>query len=197
MPKKGRITHSTPQQSSMRDIYYKDAIFADIRRNVSQRNSRMPNTLLNPMNSTGKIKFAAVALAWSLLLSTIPLRLPAQRGYEVHLGNYSFVPPANMGQLQKERKLRGGENTLPNGRRVVLVQFYEMPTAQMQAALAKQGLCLQDYLGGQSYFATLIPERVGKIARGGKIRSIVAVRPEWKINPTLSDGILPDYATTA
>lgn len=180
----------------MRDIYYKDAIFADICGNVSQRNSRMPNTLLNPMNSTGKIKFAVVALACSLLLSIIPLRLPAQRGYEVHLGNHSFVPPANMGQLQKERKLRGGENTLSNGRRVVLVQFYEMPTAQMQSALAKQGLCLQDYLGGRSYFATLIPERIGKIARGGKIRSIVAVRPEWKINPTLSDGILPDYATT-
>lgn len=112
----------------------------------------------------------------------------------VQIGKHRFVPEQNLLVRGKDSKaLRLQEYV--NGQARALVQFVELPTQDQRKALAKEGVCLQDYLGGNAYYASLEYGRgvATALRRAGGV-SLMAVRPEWKLDARLVEGQVPDYA---
>lgn len=134
----------------------------------------------------------------TLLVSSILLGLPSaalrgQEVYRVHIGNNSFVPPAN-GGWPLAIKTRSVASVLPDGRKPVLLQFYDLPSESQRAELAARGARLYDYLGGMAYFATVAPGfRAGDL-KGGAVRSVMELAPQWKLSPLLEGGAVPEHA---
>lgn len=144
------------------------------------------------MNGKIRLRCLLVSLLSTILLGVVPHVLLAQQPYEVRIGDYRFVPPANAKELAGIRT-RGGGRTLPDGRQVVLLQLYEQPTQAVRAELSRCNVTLNDYLGGNAYFATLRPGDRIRMLKSGKIRSVMAIEPEWKISPVLIGGNVPDF----
>lgn len=144
------------------------------------------------MNGKIRLRCLLVSLLSTILLGMVPHVLLAQQPYEVRIGDYRIVPPANAKELAGIRT-RGGGRTLPDGRQVVLLQLYEQPTQAVRAELSRCNVTLNDYLGGNAYFATLRPGDRIRMLKSGKIRSVMAIEPEWKISPVLIGGNVPDF----
>ena len=96
-------------------------------------------------------------------------------------------------------KARGVRNTsslelgLPTGERLnVLVQF----AGQINYTdLAKKGVELENYLGGNAYFATVRPGATPNEFQNTGIRTIVPIKGEWKLADELIANNIPDYAS--
>lgn len=140
-----------------------------------------------------RLRSTLVLALGALLLSVASTMVMAQPGYEVRIGNYSFVPPPNGGNLQ-ERKTRGALGALPNGQCPVLLQFYQLPSLSAREALARRGVHLRDYLGANAYFADVAPGYRPSQRGGRLVRSIMAVAPQWKVSPLLEKGATPKHA---
>ncbi|RYD89089.1 MAG: hypothetical protein EOP50_18025, partial [Sphingobacteriales bacterium] len=65
----------------------------------------------------------------------------------------------------------------------VLLQFNELPDAQRQQSLRATGIHLKDYVGGQAYIALMTPAYAAPDAGRLRLRSILAFKPEWKLDP--------------
>lgn len=144
------------------------------------------------MNGKIRLRSLLVSLLSTMLLGMVPHVLLAQQPYEVRIGDYRIVPPANAKELAGIRT-RGGGRTLPDGRQEVLLQLYGQPTQAVRAELSRCNVTLNDYLGGNAYFATLRPGDRIRMLKSGKIRSVMAIEPEWKISPVLVGGNVPDF----
>lgn len=59
--------------------------------------------------------------------------------------------------------------SMPDGSRYGIVQFYDVPSAELRAALAQTGLILHQYVPRNSWLATF-PEDVGELVRVSEIR---------------------------
>jgi len=127
------------------------------------------------------------------LLLLLPLGLWAQQA--VQLGRHRFVPEPNV-RVATRGALDVGAAT--GGQHNVLVQFAQLPNESEMRALASQGLVLEDYVGGNAYFA-LLREGATHPAklRGGKLTSVMTVRPEWKLSEWLAGGNIPQHARVA
>ena len=115
------------------------------------------------------------------LLGSFPVF--AQRA--VQLGRYTFVPEQNIasspqgsrgGSLLRVGNLQRSYSSQYNA----LIQFREQPNPRAIAALARQGIILGDYVGGNAYYA-LIAEAAAKgmPTRGSQVTSVVVLKPEW------------------
>lgn len=144
------------------------------------------------MNEKIQLRCLLVSLLSAMLLGVVPHVLLAQQPYEVRIGDYRIVPPANAKELAGIRT-RGGGRTLPDGRQVVLLQLYEQPTPAVRAELSRCNVTLNDYLGGNAYFATLRPWDRIRMLKSGKIRSVMAIEPGWKISQVLVGDNVPDF----
>lgn len=131
-----------------------------------------------------------------ILVLLLPGWLFAQS--QVRLGGAVFVPDQNVG------KTRGGlpvlQSRATGGMRNVLVQLSGIPSGEEVQALKAQGLDLQDYLGGNAYFALLseaASQRAQITTRGVRLTSIMDLRPEWKMASQLARGDIPSWAQGA
>lgn len=111
----------------------------------------------------------------------------------IRFGRQSVYLEANV-----QPKTRSGQQTsslelgLPSGDRLnVLVQF---SGALRHEALEKQGIKLHDYVGSNAYFATVKPGMRASDFAGTGLRSITAIKGEWKLADELLSDRIPDYA---
>lgn len=136
------------------------------------------------------------------LLVLIPTLLHAQR--TVCLGGHRFIPEQNVAQSTLSAQSRSGSPQLSsgliatNGQCNALVQLRSIPSPEQRQQLARQGIRLGDYLGGNAYWALVKPEiDIKTLARASQVISLVSVRPEWKLDTALQRGEIPDYAATS
>ena len=123
---------------------------------------------------------------WVLL----PVQSFAQE--RVTLGGQSFVPPDNV-SLRKQQEL----GVATHGKHNVLLQFTTLPKATELESLRRQGVVLEDYLGGKAYYATINEgSKLSPLAKFN-VRSVVPVQSSWKIHPNLQNNTIPTYARTA
>ncbi len=115
----------------------------------------------------------------------------------VTLGGHRFVPEQNVGA-----RMRGipdyGAST--QGWHNVLVQFSQIPSQDEIRSLAKSGIVLKDYVGGKAYMALVKEKRTRtgiSALESAHMVSMVPLRPEWKVDPVLTAGSIPQYAQTA
>lgn len=117
---------------------------------------------------------------------------------EVRLGDCTFMPEENITSRATRSAARSARLDLgaaTGGRHNVLLQFKELPTPRAAQLLARMGVSLADYLGGNAYWAQL-PEGMDArraLARSG-VRSVMPTRPEWKVRRSLLDGDVPPWA---
>jgi len=123
---------------------------------------------------------------WVLL----PMQSFAQE--RIHLGGQSFTPPANL-SLRKQQEL----GVATHGKHNVLLQFTTLPKATDLESLRRQGVVLEDYLGGKAYYAIINEgSKLSSLAKFN-VRSVVPVQSSWKLHPNLQSNTIPTYARTA
>lgn len=112
----------------------------------------------------------------------------------VRIGQYRFIPEQNLRTRGTGRVALRVEDYL-NGKARALVQFAALPTPAQREMMAREGVLLQDYLGGNAYYARLNygPAVVSSLRRAGGL-SLMGIRPEWKLDSRLAPGLLPEYA---
>ena len=118
--------------------------------------------------------------AW--LLVALPVMVGAQP--VVRLGGHSFVPEQNLAGLAKSRGLVATVSNLgpaTGNQHNALVQLAAIPSPAEMEQLARGGVILGDYLGGNAYWALVRADCDPLRLRSGLLTSLVAVRPEWKL----------------
>ncbi len=128
-----------------------------------------------------------------ILALTMMLSASVFAQHEVSIGKHKFTPPTNVKQLINS-KSGLDKTTLANGRNYVLIQFDKLPTAKERKYLQKKGVILNDYLGGNAYFASLSEGNLSAQLSKSTIRSVIPVKTEWKINSRIANNNIPDYA---
>ena len=128
-----------------------------------------------------------------------PFGLRAQE--VVRFGQYTVVPEQNVLQTPAKRTRGAGsgqsslELGLPaNGRVNVLMQFAKVPDAKALAKLSKRGVKLEGYVGGNTYYAQVLPGKRPQDFAGCNATSVMAMRPEWKVSSLLAEGSVPQWA---
>lgn len=119
--------------------------------------------------------------------------------HPVRLSDCTFVPEANVALLAT-RSARAAApplalGTPTGGHHNVLLQFQGVLGAAEEERLAKAGVELSGYLGGNAYWA-LLPEGIDArqvLGRYG-VRSVMATRPEWKVSRALMAGDVPPWS---
>lgn len=149
---------------------------------------------LNFSVSMRKGRFLLIAL---FLLA--PFGLRAQE--VVRFGQYTVMPEQNVLQTPAKRTRGAGsgqsslELGLPaNGRVNVLMQFAKVPDAKALAKLSKRGVKLEGYVGGNTYYAQVLPGKRPQDFAGCNATSVMAMRPEWKVSSLLAEGSVPQWA---
>lgn len=126
----------------------------------------------------------------------------ARGGEPVRFGSATAIIPSNLtrtrgaapvGDLEKLLGAPGAASRMGDLYTVVL-QFRTLPTASMRARLSALGVQLEDYLGGNAYFA-LAPGGLAaaKLSALGAV-GVCAMKPEWKLEGFVARGGIPDYA---
>ena len=128
-----------------------------------------------------------------------PFGLRAQE--VVRFGQYTVVLEQNVLQTPAKRTRGAGsgqsslELGLPaNGRVNVLMQFAKVPDAKALAKLSKRGVKLEGYVGGNTYYAQVLPGKRPQDFAGCNATSVMAMRPEWKVSSLLAEGSVPQWA---
>lgn len=120
------------------------------------------------------------------------------RAQQVRLGDCTFEPEANVAS----RAVRSVQTSHPivlgvaTGRKHnVLLQFYGPLSEESQQRLARLGVELSGYLGGNAYWAQL-PQgmNAGRVLGRYGARSVMGTRPEWKASGSLLAGDVPAWA---
>lgn len=114
---------------------------------------------------------------------------------EVRIGNYRFIPEQNANRLANSKSGLDASSLFEN-QYYVLVQLKEIPTAKERSSLKAKGVFLHDYLGANAYFATFDKGNLSEQLKGSKITSIIPVRAEWKLAPSIVENKIPAYAKT-
>lgn len=127
------------------------------------------------------------------MLVAVLLPLAGQAQQPVRLGGHTFVPGQNV--VASSRDPHAGWGAANGGKCNVLVQLRTLPSSEQIQQLARQGILLGDYLGGNAYWALVDPQlRPQSLGRGTPVTAIVPVRSEWKLAQPLQKGEIPDYA---
>lgn len=135
----------------------------------------------------------SIRLTLSIAASILLLCATAHGQPRVRLGEQYFVPEQNMQQSRGTKPLQ--LPTAVEGKRNILVQLEAIPDARQRAALQAHGLELQDYLGGNAYWALLDEKVVARNQlRGLGLRSVMAIQQDWKLADALARGEVPDHA---
>lgn len=112
---------------------------------------------------------------------------------EITLKSAKLKPAANVQEyIQGKRSLP--DRSVFGGKHHVMIQFKGVPTQREVEMLKKQGVVLSDYLTGNSYFATITKGDISSKLAGGTLISINEIEPEWKMNPEIATGIIPEHA---
>jgi Subtilase family/Concanavalin A-like lectin/glucanases superfamily/Domain of unknown function (DUF5011)/Secretion system C-terminal sorting domain/CUB domain len=75
------------------------------------------------------------------------------------------------------------------------LQFVKTPTVDEQQKLKEQGATLINSMSKNVYYALVKPDFYNKTSFAKNIRTAITVAPEYKLDPVIAKGIIPDYAT--
>ena len=75
-----------------------------------------------------------------------------------------------------------------------LLQFQIKPTLKEQQNLKEQGVTLISYLSNNAYYVQINSDFYNKRDISKNIRTLITVKPEYKLDAIINRGIIPDYA---
>ena len=111
----------------------------------------------------------------------------------IRFGDREVYLEANVQPQKRNHKTSSLELGTPVGEKLnVLVQFNSANISQ--AALAKKGVVLGDYLGSNAYYAQIMPGSRPSDFIGTGLRTVVPIRSEWKVVTALLQHKIPTWA---
>ncbi|MFC2102272.1 S8 family serine peptidase [Bacteroidota bacterium] len=131
-------------------------------------------------------------LSVCLLVSSILFAQPQSGDFTLHFKTGPVVPEANTEAFLSSWS--ASSESLYQGQFFKIIQFYEIPTADVKNSLKESGVTLLGYLPKNAYFAAFDQNfNAGAIA-GSAVRSISAIDVDYKLSPDLYAGNIPDHA---
>ncbi len=119
---------------------------------------------------------------------------PNQVPFSFNLNEKTISPAANFQEMKKSLKAQKSSNATQVDKHFIL-QFYKLPSLNDQKKLKEQGVSLLNYVQGNAYFVSVNPKFYGISKSESKnIRSLIEIRPEYKIANNLATGQIPEYA---
>ena len=91
--------------------------------------------------------------------------------------------------LRTTAKRKGGIKT-----GFMLLQFSKIPTVIEQKELENQGITLLNYLSNNAYYVSVNSKFYNSSSVARNVRSFVEFDPSFKIDQTITNGAIPDYA---
>ena len=79
----------------------------------------------------------------------------------------------------------------------VVVQLSSIPTKKEKDELKAKGIELKSYIKDNTYYATIKKNKkssVGNTLKSTKIRSVIEIEPNWKMEETVNNGEIPEHA---
>ena len=126
-----------------------------------------------------------------LLVADVGLLLAQE---EVRFGRYRVIPKRNVGvrgRASVENSLSGV--TPVNGKVNALMQFRKTPNSEVLRKMEVAGVVLENYVGGNAYYAQVpASRRTADLARYG-VSSIIAMRSERKVSSLLEEERVPHW----
>ncbi len=127
-----------------------------------------------------------------LLAMAFAMRIPAQQTYPVQFNFGTEFFPENYSEVRQSFLVAPGE--VVNGRVVRFLQCYHIPAAEARDVLKKEGVSFLSYVRFGAYMISM-PEHfdIGKLAIL-EPRSLVTVKPEWKMAQNLREQPFGEWA---
>ena len=114
------------------------------------------------------------------------------QNYRLYLRNGIIEPPSNLLEGSAGPMLR--KNSVSGIKRLVILQFYDIPQQQSVERLRNAGMELLDYIPDNAYTATVSGEPDIAVLRSVNARSILELTPAQKIHPALKGPAFPEHA---
>jgi hypothetical protein len=115
-----------------------------------------------------------------------------QKDYRILLKGSSFTPEKNITAPDADRF--NHKSLFVGGKTFTVIQFDHIPTTQERAALSRAGIELLDYVPNNAYTATVRGSLNTSVLSMVKARSVVELRPEQKMFPSLAQKQFPSRA---
>lgn len=114
------------------------------------------------------------------------------RSFEILFKNEKIVLDENFKSLEKEVLFE--EEEVVEGKYFRLIQFYQIPNAQVQREIKKLGIVLLQYLPNKAYFASLPINLDFKKFRKLPIRNISKIKRTWKTTEVIQNRNFDNWA---
>jgi len=150
--------------------------------------------LINKYHQPMKLKTNATLLSFALLLLSLQLstNLLAENNKNFLLmfrtGNYHVTD--NLQHFTENF----ASQTAPGQTHYFIIQFYEIPNRMQRETLAANGITLLDYIPNMAYYAGISSNANLSLLSDYKVRAVVDIAPEYKLDFQLFAGEYPEHA---
>jgi hypothetical protein len=112
--------------------------------------------------------------------------------FSVSINGNKITTTANFKRQVEE--LKKSTNKQSPKTEYTLLQFKKIPSLEEQESLKKQGVTLLSYLSNNAYYASVNSQFYARGTVSDNIRTKIAIDPEYKLDPIIAEGEIPDYA---
>lgn len=118
----------------------------------------------------------------------------SQSDYSFSINGHRITTTANFKQQVQQRKQSAAKGT--NKSQYCVLQFVNIPTLDEQSELNSQGINLLSYLSNNAYYASIDSKYYSQNRTSKNIRTSVTIDSNFKIDPIIVSGNIPDYAAS-
>lgn len=112
--------------------------------------------------------------------------------YSFSINGHTIRTTANF--KQQAQKVKQSVNKLTSKSEYTLLQFVKTPTLEEQKALDSQGIRLLSYVSNNVYYASIDSKYYNQNRNSKNIRTSITIDSNFKIDPIIESGNIPDYA---
>jgi len=116
----------------------------------------------------------------------------SQNDYSFSINGHSITNAANF--KQQVHKAKQSINKVTRESKYTLLQFVKIPTLDEQKELNSQGITLLSYVSNNAYYALVDSKYYSQNRISKNIRTSITIDSNFKIDPIIVSGNIPDYA---
>jgi hypothetical protein len=135
-----------------------------------------------------------IILNFILVLFSVALwsQKKSQDDYAIIINGNKIATTANFKEQFKLLKASASQKSIKSS--YSLLQFDEIPSLSEQKKLENQGVKLISYLSNNAYYALIESKFYNQRIVSKNFRAIIEVQPVYKLDPTILNKNIPDYA---
>ncbi|PWA07631.1 S8 family serine peptidase [Flavobacterium laiguense] len=115
-----------------------------------------------------------------------------QNDYSISINGHRITTTSNF--KQQANLLKQSVNKQSDKNKYTLLQFTKIPTLAEQKELKNQGITLISYLSNNAYYVSIDSKYYSQKTVSKNIRTSITIDSNFKIDPTIVSGDIPEYA---